>query len=105
MWYMRQDEFHQQQLEQQQQENKMSTYEQKAGTISMFTTDKEGNEKRPDFSGNMVTEGGEKLQVSLWWSESQKGTKYLSGKVQAPYQGGGSGGGSHSSGGATDVPF
>ena len=82
----------------------MSDYDN-TNTFALFKQDKEGNEKRPDFSGNLVTESGEKLQVSLWWSESQKGTKYLSGKVQAPYQGGGSGGGSHSSGGATDVPF
>lgn len=63
-----------------------SKYEQKPGTISLFKVDKDGNESRPDWSGPMKTEDGTELQVALWISESQKGLKYLSGKVQKPYE-------------------
>tara|TARA_B100000029_G_scaffold411392_1_gene413740 strand:- start:369 stop:605 length:237 start_codon:yes stop_codon:yes gene_type:complete len=78
----------------------MSTYEQKDGTVSLFVNDKEGNEKRPDWTGKMKTPDGTELRISLWNTESQSGTKYLSGKVDLPYNGGPSGGG-----GSTDVPF
>ena len=83
-----QDLYHQEQLDQlqQQMESKMQTkYEQKPGTIAVFKADKEGNDKRPDWTGNMKTPDGTELQVSLWISESQKGLTYLNGQVQAPY--------------------
>ncbi len=76
----------------------MSTYEQKAGTIICFAVEKEGNEKRPDFKVKMVTKSGEKIEGAVWWTESQNGLKYLSGKIDEPYEGGRSNGaGSHSS--------
>lgn len=96
-----QDLYHQQQLEQQ--EKEMSDkYEAKPGTIAVFKADKGDNEKRPDYTGNIVTPKGEKLQVSLWITESQKGDKYFSGRVQEPYNGTGGDGASQS---ASDVPF
>ena len=89
-----QDEYHQQQLEEQEMAEK---YQQKPGTIAVFSNDKEGNEKRPDWQGNLMTPDGTPLQVSLWISESQKGLSYLSGKVQEPYNAGARG--------SDDVPF
>jgi len=84
---MSEEEFyHQEQLLQQQlEESKMDKYVQKAGTVSLFTNDKEGNDKRPDYTGNMKTPDGKEFKISLWNSVSQKGTNYLSGKVDIPY--------------------
>ena len=86
--YMMQQEQHQQdQLIQQQLEEskKMDKYVQKAGTVSLFNNDKEGNDKRPDYTGTMKTPDGKEFKISLWNSVSQKGTNYLSGKVDIPY--------------------
>ena len=87
----------------------MSTYEQKAGTVVGFVVEKEGNEKRPDFKFKIVTKSGEKIECAVWWTESQNGLKYLSGKVDEPYEGGRSNGaGSHSSASTSseqEVPF
>ena len=47
-----QDLYHQQQLEEQ--EMATAKYEQKPGTIAVFKADKEGNDKRPDWTGNMM---------------------------------------------------
>lgn len=94
-----QDLYHQQQLEEQ--EMATAKYEQKPGTIAVFKADKEGNDKRPDWTGNMMDPDGKALQVSLWISESQKGLTYLSGKVQEPYSPGSDGGNDS----ADDVPF
>lgn len=96
-----QDLYHQQQLEQQ--EKEMSNkYEAKLGSIAFFKADKGDNEKRPDYTGYIVTLKGEKLQAALWITESQKGETFLSGRVQEPYSGAGGDGVSQS---ASDVPF
>jgi len=97
-----QDLYHQQQLEQQE-EIMSKKYEQQPGTVSVFKNDKEGNEKRPDYTGNLKTPGGEELRISLWLTTSSSGTTYLSGKVDEPYNGSGSDGGKAQS--ASDVPF
>ena len=82
-----QDLYHQSLLDEQQQlETKMqSKYEIKPGNISLFKNDKGDNEKRPDYTGSMKTPDGVELQVSMWFTESQNGLKYMSGKVQEPY--------------------
>jgi len=97
-----QDLYHQQQLEQQE-EIMSKKYEQQPGTVSVFKNDKEGNDKRPDYTGNLKTPGGEELRISLWLTTSSSGTTYLSGKVDEPYNGSGSDGGKAQS--ASDVPF
>jgi uncharacterized protein (DUF736 family) len=63
----------------------MSKYEQKNGDVAIFkNSDKSG--QQPDYRGNLTTPSGEKLEIALWISESEKGTKYFSGKVQEPYK-------------------
>jgi len=52
-------------------------------TISVFVNDKQGNEKRPDYTGKVNVEGKE-YSVSMWKRESQNGVKYLSGQIQEP---------------------
>jgi uncharacterized protein (DUF736 family) len=57
------------------------------GSILLFKNDKEGNEKRPDLRGELVTPDGKKLEVAVWTRTSKKsGDKFLSGSVQEPRQ-------------------
>ena len=65
-----------------------TAYEAKEGDISIFINDKEGNEKRPDFTGYaLVGPDLKKMDVSLWIKES--GKLRFSGKIKEPYNGGG----------------
>ena len=66
-----------------------TAYEAKEGDISIFINDKEGNEKRPDFTGYaLIGPDLKKMDVSLWIKES--GKLRFSGKIKEPYNGGGS---------------
>lgn len=53
-------------------------------TIVLFANDKEGNEKRPDYTGKVNVDGVEKA-VSVWIGETQTGKAMLKGKVNEPY--------------------
>ena len=77
--------------------------EMKPNTIIVFPNDKEGNEKRPDFTGKILWKG-EEINVSLWNNTSKAGKPYLSGQVQEPYNGVGASDVNQSTEGA-DVPF
>jgi hypothetical protein len=103
--YMMQQEYHQQDqlILQQLEESKMDKkYVNKPGTMSFFKVDKEGNDKRPDWSGPVVDPNGKEWQGALWISESQKGTIYLSGKMSEPYNPNSD---APSQGSAMDAPF
>tara|TARA_R100001530_G_scaffold12061_1_gene11434 strand:- start:489 stop:725 length:237 start_codon:yes stop_codon:yes gene_type:complete len=78
----------------------MSDYEVKEGDIALFVNDKEGNEKRPDLTGYAII-GGKKKDVSVWAKDS--GRLRFSGKVQEPYNSGGSD--RKTSQTSTEVPF
>jgi len=69
-------------------QEKQVAYEMREGKLSLFKNDKEGNEKRPDFTGKGLFDGKE-VHISLWQTVSKNGTKYLSGDIQPPYNGGG----------------
>lgn len=43
----------------------------------LFKNDKEGNEKRPDYTGNCEI-SGQKYQLSAWIKTSKAGTKFMS---------------------------
>lgn len=43
----------------------------------LFKNDKEGNEKRPDYTG-FINVGGQEFWLSAWVRESQKGSKFMS---------------------------
>jgi len=43
----------------------------------LFVNDKQGNEKRPDYTGNCEIDG-KKYRISSWKKTSQKGTTFLS---------------------------
>ena len=74
----------------------------KDDSIVLFTNDKEGNDKRPDFTGTALWKGQE-ISISLWDNVSKKGNRYLSGKLQEPYNNGN--GTSKPAVEGTDIPF
>ncbi len=59
------------------------SYELKEGQGSLFRNNKDGNEKRPDYRGQ-VNINGTFYDVSGWIKEGQKG-KWMSLKVQLPH--------------------
>ena len=68
----------------------------------MFKNDKGDNEKRPDYTGKCMIKG-EMYHLSLWDSTSKGGTKYQSGNIAPPWNGGDSS--SASSASVDDVPW
>jgi hypothetical protein len=58
-------------------------FEQKPGTGALFRNDKDGNESRPDYKGDLTLETGEKIRIAGWLKEGAKG-KFLSLKVDKP---------------------
>lgn len=59
--------------------------EQKDNTGAIFKNDfKEEGDNKPDYKGKMIVDGAEK-EIALWLSESNKGIKYFSAKIQEPY--------------------
>jgi hypothetical protein len=51
----------------------------------IFKNSKKTNEKQPDYQGT-VNVNGKEMQISLWFKESQKGTKYFSAAFQEPFK-------------------
>ncbi len=82
-------------------EIKMADYDN-TNTFALFKQDKEGNEKRPDYTGTITLEGGKELRLSAWIRESKSGLKYLSGQASEPLN---KGGVSNASVEGEDVPF
>ena len=56
-------------------------YEQKPGDFTLFKNDKDGNEKRPDYTGNGLDLEGKKIKVSAWIKKGAKG-KFMSCRFQ-----------------------
>ena len=56
----------------------------KDNTLVLFPNDKEGNDKRPDFTGRGLL-NGEEFDVSVWKNISKAGKPYMSGQMQAPF--------------------
>ena len=85
-----------------QQRSPKMAYEQEEGKVSLFKNDKGDNDKRPDYTGKCMVKG-EILHLSMWDSTSKGGTKYLSGNIAPPWNGGDSS--SVSSASVDDVPW
>jgi len=56
-------------------------YEHKPGSFSLFKNDKEGNEKRPDYTGDGMSLDGTPIKVSAWLKDGAKG-KFMSCKFE-----------------------
>ncbi len=52
---------------------------------AIFKNAKKTNEKQPDYKGT-VNVNGKDMEISLWFKESQKGTKYFSASFQEPFK-------------------
>lgn len=51
-------------------------------TFALFKHDKKGNEKAPDYSGQIFERDGTKRRLACWIRESKSGVKYMSGKIE-----------------------
>jgi uncharacterized protein (DUF736 family) len=51
----------------------------------LFKNSKKTSDKSPDYTGT-VNVNGKEMQISLWFKESQKGTKYFSAAFQEPFK-------------------
>ena len=51
----------------------------------IFKNAKKTSEKSPDYKGPVNVNGVE-MEISLWFKESQKGTKYFSASFQEPFK-------------------
>jgi uncharacterized protein (DUF736 family) len=60
-------------------------YELKNGSGTIFKNDKKGNEKAPEYRGEIKTPSGETFEISLWVKDGQKG-KFFSVSVKEPYK-------------------
>lgn len=56
------------------------SYELKLNTFSAFANDKNGNEKKPDWTGKINIDGKE-MRVAIWKRKSASGIEYLSGSI------------------------
>ena len=64
----------------------MAEYDNK-NTFVLFKNDKQGNDKRPDYSGTIVLEDGTEKQLAAWIRESKKdGSKFMSGTISELYK-------------------
>lgn len=58
-------------------------YELKPNTFSAFVNNKNGNEKKPDWTGRINIDGKEK-RIAVWQRKSASGIEYLSGTIEEP---------------------
>lgn len=56
-------------------------YEQKPGDFTLWKNDKEGNDKRPDYTGNGLSLDGKRIKVSAWIKQGKSG-KFMSCRFQ-----------------------
>ena len=56
-------------------------YEQKPGDFTLFKNDKDGNEKRPDYTGSGLALDGTRIKVSAWIKQGKSG-KFMSCRIQ-----------------------
>lgn len=61
------------------------SYELKPNTFSAFVNDKNGNEKKPDWTGKINIDGKEK-RIAIWKRKSASGIEYLSGTIEEPFK-------------------
>lgn len=52
-------------------------YETKPNTGALFKNDKQGNDRRPDYTGTCNVEG-ENYRISAWINTAKSGAKYMS---------------------------
>lgn len=78
----------------------MSDYEQQDNTGVLFKNDKQGNDKRPDYTGRVMVDG-KTLRIAAWIKEGKKG-KFMSLKFSEMQERGDDRQGGHPD---DDIPF
>ena len=58
----------------------MSDYDN-SNTGVLFKNDKQGNDKRPDYTGTFTDANGHEMRLAAWIRESKSGNKFMSLKV------------------------
>lgn len=58
----------------------MSEYDD-TNRFVLFKNDKEGNEKRPDYTGKLTLPGGHVMRMSAWIRDGKNG-KFMSGQIE-----------------------
>ena len=53
-----------------------------SNTFALFKNQKDGNENRPDYTGNLTLPDGKEMRMAAWIRESKSGLKYLSGRIE-----------------------
>lgn len=64
-------------------------YEQRDMSGSLFKNDKDGNERRPDYTGKAMVDG-EEYRIAAWVKEGRGGKKFLSLSFSEPRENSGS---------------
>ncbi len=54
-----------------------SEHKSNPNSCLLFRQDKEGNDKRPDYAGEMDVEGAGRFSVALWGKKDRHGNTYL----------------------------
>ena len=57
-----------------------------SNSFVLFRNDKKGNEKAPDYRGNLTLADGEKKEIAAWVKEGKNGSKFLAGRISEPYK-------------------
>ena len=60
-------------------------YEQRDDSGALFKNDKEGNENRPDYTGNCMVNGKE-MRIAAWIKEASTGIKFMSLNFSEPQE-------------------
>ena len=63
---------------------KMAEYDNTNSFALFKQVDKQGNDARPDYTGNITLEGGKEMRMAAWIKTSQSGLKFLSGRISEP---------------------
>ena len=66
-------------------ETKMAEQYDNTNSFALFKqVDKQGNDARPDYTGNVTLENGKEMRMAAWVRESKSGLKFLSGRLSEP---------------------
>ena len=57
----------------------MSNYDN-TNSFALFKNDKQGNDKKPDYTGKINVNGHE-MEMAAWIRKSKSGTTFMSGKI------------------------
>ena len=66
-------------------ETKMAEQYDNTNSFALFKqVDKQGNDARPDYTGNVTLPDGKEMRMAAWVRESKSGLKFLSGRLSEP---------------------